>query len=52
MSTGPQASVYSKARLPKLEMKRFNVDICQWQEFWDCFESSVDSNQDLTPVMK
>ena len=52
VSTGPQVSVYNKARLPKLEMKRFNGDICHWQEFWDCFESSVDSDQDLPPVMK
>eukprot|EP00112_Aurelia_sp_Birch-Aquarium-sp1_P017837 Seg4175.3 transcript_id=Seg4175.3/GoldUCD/mRNA.D3Y31 product="hypothetical protein" protein_id=Seg4175.3/GoldUCD/D3Y31 len=50
--TGPQAAVFNKARLPKLEMKRFNGDICHWQEFWDCFESSIDSDQDLPPVMK
>ena len=31
VSTGQQASVYSKARLPKIEMKRFNGDICHWQ---------------------
>ena len=33
-------------------MKRFDGNICEWQEFWDCFESSVDSNQTLAPVLK
>ena len=33
-------------------MQRFNGDICHWQECSDCFESSVDSDQDLPLVMK
>ena len=33
VSTGPQASVFNKARLLKLKMKKFNGDICHWQEF-------------------
>ena len=47
-----QRSTQRKARLPKLEMKRFSGNICQWQEFWDCFESSVDGDQELAPVVK
>ena len=33
-------------------MKRFDCNICERQEFWDCFESSVDSNQKLAHVLK
>ena len=40
------------ARLPKLEMKRFDGNICEWQEFWDCFESAADNDQNLAPVLK
>ena len=50
--TDAQMSSKRKARLPKLEMKRFSGDICRWQEFWDCFESSVDSDQELAPVVE
>ena len=28
------------------------VNICEWQEFWDCFESSVDNDQNLAAVLK
>ena len=33
-------------------MKRFNGYICQWQEFLDCFGSSVDKNLNCSLVMK
>ncbi|MCP4483497.1 MAG: DUF1759 domain-containing protein [Flavobacteriaceae bacterium] len=33
-------------------MKRFNGYICQWQEFLDCFGSSVDKNLNRSLVMK
>ena len=50
--TGPNASVYNKTMLPKLEIKRFNGEICFLQDFLDCFKSSVDSDKDFPPMMK
>ena len=41
-----------KARLPKLEVKKFNSRIQEWQEFWDAFESSIDKNDGLSTVDK
>ena len=41
-----------KARLPKLEVKKFNGRIQEWQEFWDAFESSIDKNDSLSAVDK
>ncbi|KAK3700758.1 hypothetical protein QZH41_010940 [Actinostola sp. cb2023] len=35
-----------QARLPKLEVKKFSGEVCQCQEFWDCFESSIHSNKE------
>ena len=32
----------TKANLPKLEVKRFNGRLQDWQEFWDSFHSSID----------
>ena len=39
-------------RLPKLEAKRFNGKIEEWQEFWDCYESSIHLNTALSSVNK
>ncbi|XP_068720614.1 uncharacterized protein [Montipora capricornis] len=39
-------------RLPKLEAKWFNGKIEEWQEFWDCYESSVHLNTTLSSVNK
>ena len=33
-------------------MKRFNGYICQWQEFLDCFGSSVDKNLNRSLVIR
>ena len=42
-----------RVRLPKLdEAKRFNGKIEEWQEFWDCYESSIHSNTALSSVDK
>jgi hypothetical protein len=40
------------AKLPKLELRKFNRKICKWQEFWDGFSSSIDNNEQLTDVDK
>ncbi|XP_020611283.1 uncharacterized protein LOC110049797 [Orbicella faveolata] len=36
------------AKLPKLEMKRFNGRPTEWQAFIDCFDSAVHSNPKLS----
>ena len=41
-----------RARLPKLEVKKFKGNVCKWQEFWDSFESSVHQNDCLSDVDK
>ena len=51
MAAMPQQHVV-KARLPKLEVKKFNGRIQEWREFWDAFESSIDKNDGLSPVDK
>ena len=38
------------AKLPKLEVGRFNGRVDEWQEFWDCYESSIHSNPNLSDV--
>ena len=39
-------------KLPRLELIRFNGDIMEWPEFWQTFESSVDSQSTLQNVAK
>ena len=39
-----------RAKLPKLEVRRFNGRVDEWQEFWDCYESSIHSNPNLSEV--
>ena len=39
------------AKLPKLELPRFNGEITQWQSFWDQFSSHIDDT-DLPIISK
>lgn len=41
-----------RAKLPKLEVKKFNGKLCEWQEFWDSFESAIHQNDGLSNVDK
>ena len=41
-----------KVKLPKLELKPFDGNILNWQPFWDRFQSSIDSNSNISPVDK
>ena len=43
---------YTASRLPKLTIPQFNGDPLSWQSFWDCFDSAVHSNPNLTGVQK
>ena len=40
-----------QAKLPKLELPRFNGEITQWQSFWDQFSSHIDDT-DLPIISK
>ena len=35
-------------KLQKLEVKRSNGRIEEWQEFWDCYKSSINMNKTLS----
>ena len=39
-----------KVKLPKLELKPFDGNILNWQPFWDRFQSSIDSDSNISPV--
>ena len=41
-----------KAKIPKLQVKRFNSRLQDWQKFWDSFQSSIDRNDNLFAVNK
>ena len=45
-------NVEIRAKLPKLEMKRFNGRPKEWQVFIDCFDSAVHSNPKLSNIDK
>ena len=47
-----QQSSSVRARLPKLEVRKFGGNIGEWQEFWDSFESAIDKNETLAEVDK
>ena len=54
LSTSSDMSVGKivRAKLPKLELRKYNGKICEWQEFWDGFSSSIDNNEQLSDVDK
>ena len=41
-----------RARLPKLDLKKFSGKPYDWQDFWDAFLSSIDENEQLAEVEK
>ena len=52
--SNPEQSTKSSTgvKLPKINIDRFNGKIEKWQEFWDCFSSAVDNNEQLSGVEK
>ena len=42
----------ARAKLPKLELKKFSGRPIDWPEFWDTFRSAVDDNEELSEVDK
>ena len=54
-SLSTTATLYTRkvrARLPKLEMRKFSGKPYDWQEFWDAFHSLVHENEELCQVDK
>ena len=41
-----------RARLPKLEVRKFSGKVEEWQEFWDSFQSAIHTNGALADVDK
>ena len=42
----------TKAKLPKLSLKKFDVDLTKWMTFWDTFELAVHKNPTLSSIDK
>eukprot|EP00794_Sanderia_malayensis_P009391 gene9391-biopygen7530 len=51
-SNGSSQAKYVNVKLPKLELKKFNGKIHEWQEFWDGFCSAIHDNDHLANVDK
>ena len=49
---GPSKTEKARARLPKLEVKKFTGRFHEWQEFWDSYRSAIHSNDSLSKVDK
>ena len=43
---------YSKSKLPKIPLPKFNGEITKFFPFWESFESIIDRNESLTQVDK
>ena len=41
-----------KVNLPKLILPHFDGNVADWPAFWDMFESAINSDEELTDVMK
>ena len=42
----------NSVRLPRLELKKFDGNILNWQKFWDKFESTIHKKYDLQNLVK
>ena len=49
---GPHGGGTSFTKLPKLQLRKFNGKPHKFQEFWDSFHASVDSNPNLNDALK
>ena len=52
MNLSQHQSLSVRARLPKLEVRKFGGIISEWQESWDSFESAIHKNEALADVDK
>ncbi len=52
MSGSRSGTHTQRIKLPKLTLRAFNGDITTWTTFWDCFESAVHLNSELSEIDK
>ena len=51
LSNVSQNSSYSATvKLPKLSLKKFSGDVTKWTTFWECYESAIHNNANLTKI--
>jgi len=48
----PATQKSARVKLPKLEVRKFNGKLHEWQEFWDSFASAIHTNESLSNVDK
>ena len=41
-----------RPKLQKLKIQKFDGKIINWETFWDQFESSIDSQENITDIDK
>ena len=51
-SLSSQSAKKLNVKLPKLELRKFNGKVHEWQEFWDGFCSAIHENEDLAGTDK
>ena len=52
VSSNPQNNNHIDAKLPKIEIPKFNGKPIEWQSFWDQFSAAVDSKTNIPDVVK
>ena len=52
VSSNPQNNNHIDAKLPKIEIPKFNGKPIEWQSFWDQFSTAVNSKADIPDVVK
>ena len=48
----PATQKSAGVKLPKLEVRKFNRSLYEWQEFWILFESAIHTNESLSNIDK
>ena len=51
-SSSPLPIISARSTKVKLSLKKFNGNLTKWSTCWDCFESSVHGNSELSDVDK
>ena len=51
-NNGQRATHKATAKLPKLELMKFDVNFLKLQEFWDSFDTTVNGNYSLDDIDK
>ena len=52
VSSNPQNNSHVDAKLPKIEISKFNGKPIEWQIFWDQFSAAIDSKTNIPDVVK